>query len=172
MLSEFVGERLPGYMVPSAIVVLESLPLTPAGKLDRNALPAPVFGAHSADIVRPRTVTEEILLGIFRDVLGLPDLSVDTSFFELGGNSLMATQVVSRANTALGVRIGVRDLFQSPSVSQLAVAVANTSPQPDRGRCSKRGNDPTACRCPSRSNACGSSTSSTRHRPPTTCRSR
>ncbi|WP_368681119.1 amino acid adenylation domain-containing protein [Rhodococcus opacus] len=131
VLSGFVGERLPGYMVPSAIVVLESLPLTPAGKLDRNALPAPVFAARSADIVRPKTVTEEILLGIFRDVLGLPELSVDTSFFELGGNSLMATQVVSRVNAALSVRIGVRDLFQSPSVSQLAVAAANTSPQPD-----------------------------------------
>ncbi|WP_346842928.1 amino acid adenylation domain-containing protein, partial [Rhodococcus sp. A14] len=81
--------------------------------------------------MRPKTVTEEILLGIFRDVLGLPELSVDTSFFELGGNSLMATQVVSRVNAALSVRIGVRDLFQSPSVSQLAVAAANTSPQPD-----------------------------------------
>ncbi|NDV10978.1 AMP-binding protein, partial [Rhodococcus sp. IEGM 248] len=131
VLSEFVGERLPGYMVPSAIMVLDSLPLTPAGKLDRNALPAPIFAAPSADIVRPRTVTEEILLGIFRDVLGLPELGVDTSFFELGGNSLMATQVVSRVNAALSVRIGVRDLFQSPSVSQLAVAVANTSPQSD-----------------------------------------
>ncbi|WP_280784435.1 non-ribosomal peptide synthetase, partial [Rhodococcus opacus] len=130
-LAEFVGERLPGYMVPSAIMVLESLPLTPAGKLDRNALPTPVFAAYSAEIVQPRTVTEEILLGIFRDVLGLPDLSVDTSFFELGGNSLMATQVVSRVNTALGARIGVRDLFQSPSVSQLAVAAANTGAQAD-----------------------------------------
>ncbi|MDV6286969.1 non-ribosomal peptide synthetase, partial [Rhodococcus jostii] len=117
--------------VPSAIMVLDSLPLTPAGKLDRNALPTPVFAAHSAEIVQPRTVTEEILLGIFRDVLGLPDLSVDTSFFELGGNSLMATQVVSRVNTALGARIGVRDLFQSPSVSQLAVAAANTGAQAD-----------------------------------------
>ncbi|MGW4341025.1 condensation domain-containing protein, partial [Rhodococcus koreensis] len=131
VLAEFVGERLPGYMVPSAIMVLDSLPLTPAGKLDRNALPAPVFAARSADIVRPRTVTEEILLGIFRDVLGLPELSVDTSFFDLGGNSLTATQVVSRVNAALGVRIGVRDLFQSPSVAQLAAAVAGAAPQTD-----------------------------------------
>ncbi|MFD6065456.1 condensation domain-containing protein, partial [Rhodococcus wratislaviensis] len=126
--------RLPGYMVPSSIMVLESLPLTAAGKLDRNALPAPVFAASSADLVHPRTVTEETLLGIFRDVLGLPELSVDTSFFDLGGNSLTATQVVSRVNTALGVRIGVRDLFQSPSVSQLAAAAAQagspTDPRP------------------------------------------
>ncbi|KAF0966498.1 Dimodular nonribosomal peptide synthase [Rhodococcus sp. T7] len=131
VLSEFVGERLPGYMVPSSIMVLDSLPLTPAGKLDRGALPAPVFAARSADVVRPRTVTEEIVVGIFRDVLGLPELSVDTSFFDLGGNSLTATQVVSRVNTALGVRIGVRDLFQSPSVAQLAVAAANTGPRAD-----------------------------------------
>ena len=74
------------------------------------------------------------LLGIFRDVLGLPELGSTTSFFELGGNSLMATQVVSRVNAALGARIGVRDLFQSPTVSQLAVAVANTSAPADSRR--------------------------------------
>nr|WP_283254094.1 non-ribosomal peptide synthetase [Rhodococcus sp. USK13] len=126
-LAEFAGRSLPAYMVPSAIMVLDSLPLTPAGKLDRNALPAPVFAERSASIVGPRSGTEEVLAGIFRDVLGVDDLSVESSFFELGGNSLMATQVVSRVGAALKVRIGVRDLFESPSVAQLAVAVAEST---------------------------------------------
>ncbi|WP_430459382.1 non-ribosomal peptide synthase/polyketide synthase, partial [Rhodococcus opacus] len=121
VLSGFVGERLPGYMVPSAIVVLESLPLTPAGKLDRNALPAPVF-ARRREFTAPQTPAEQAIAAVFADVVGEPSIGLDDNFFDLGGNSLSATQVGSRVGAALGTRISVRTLFDNPTVRELAIA--------------------------------------------------
>ncbi|NHU49709.1 condensation domain-containing protein, partial [Rhodococcus sp. A14] len=121
VLSGFVGERLPGYMVPSAIVVLESLPLTPAGKLDRNALPAPVF-ARRREFTAPQTPAEQAIAAVFADVVGELSIGLDDNFFDLGGNSLSATQVVSRVGAALGTRISVRTLFDYPTVRELAIA--------------------------------------------------
>ncbi|BBZ28129.1 hypothetical protein MMAD_24240 [Mycolicibacterium madagascariense] len=114
-----LGTRLPGYMVPAAVVVMPALPLTPNGKLDRRALPAPVYG--DVDAYRaPGTPAEEILAGIYAEVLGLPRVGVDDSFFELGGDSIMSMQVVARARAA-GLTCRPRDLFVEQTVARLAL---------------------------------------------------
>ena len=100
--ARILAERLPDYMVPSAFVVLEALPLTPNGKLDRRALPAPRYDANLAGTyVAPRDALEEIVAGVWRDVLKLEQVGVHDNFFELGGNSLSAIHVISEINRRL-----------------------------------------------------------------------
>ncbi|MET0398889.1 MAG: non-ribosomal peptide synthase/polyketide synthase, partial [Longimicrobiaceae bacterium] len=137
-----LSARLPEYLVPSAFVELESLPLTPNGKLDRRALPAPDFGSSENRYVAPRTPTEEVLAGIWSEVLGVERVGVEGGFFELGGHSLLATQVVSRARQAFGVEVPLRALFEAPTVAGLAARIeelrsAGTLPAPPIERVSR-----------------------------------
>nr|ARU08074.1 MlcL [uncultured bacterium] len=118
------AELLPGYMVPAAFVVLDELPLTPNGKLDQRALPAPDFGAATT-ATAPRDAVEELLAGLFAEVLGLEQVGVDDGFFDLGGDSIMSIQLVSRARRA-GLTISPRDVFDRQTVAGLA-AVAKAS---------------------------------------------
>ncbi|MGV0714047.1 amino acid adenylation domain-containing protein [Mycolicibacterium sp. XJ662] len=116
-------QRLPEYMVPAAIMVIDALPLTVNGKLDRRALPAPEFG--DAERYRaPTTAVEEILAGIYAKVLDIDRVGVDDSFFELGGDSLSAMRLVAAVNTGLDSGLSVRTLFEAPSIAQLAARIS------------------------------------------------
>ena len=128
-----LASLLPDYMVPQAFVVLERLPLTPNGKLDRGALPAPDL----TPMVRrgPRTPQEEILCGLFAEVLGLPQVGIDDNFFALGGHSLLAVRLASGMRAKLGLEITLRNLFDEPTVSGL---LKNTS-MPIKSRTSDLG---------------------------------
>ncbi|NVJ15426.1 non-ribosomal peptide synthase/polyketide synthase, partial [Myxococcus sp. AM010] len=119
-LRAFLGERLPPAMVPSWFVVLESLPLLPSGKVDRKALPAPDVDVSERQYVAPRTPTEELLCGFFSRVLGVERVGIHDGFFELGGHSLLATQFVSRVRSAFRVELALRELFEAPTVAELA----------------------------------------------------
>ncbi|WP_050501420.1 MULTISPECIES: non-ribosomal peptide synthetase [unclassified Streptomyces] len=110
---------LPAHMVPGAVVVLERLPLSPSNKLDRKALPVPEVNAATAGR-DPRSLREELLCGLFADVLELPRVGVDGNFFELGGHSLLAMRLATRINTALDVEADVRTLFEAPTPALLA----------------------------------------------------
>ncbi len=124
-LREHLRKSLPDYMIPSAFVVLEALPLTPSGKVDRKALPAPEVGAGvtEAEHVAPRGPVEELLAGIWEEVLRVERVGARDDFFALGGHSLLATQVVSRVRASLGVELPLQRLFEAPTVAGLARAV-------------------------------------------------
>ncbi|MGW9448877.1 amino acid adenylation domain-containing protein [Streptomyces sp. NPDC055632] len=125
-LTAHLGSRLPAYMVPSAVQTLDELPLTPNGKLDRAALPAPATAPDTTGRA-PRGAREEILAGLFADVLGLPGVAADDNFFALGGHSLLATLLVGRIRTALDAETGIRTLFEHPTVASLAAALEDAA---------------------------------------------
>jgi glycopeptidolipid biosynthesis protein len=117
-----LADRLPAYMVPAAVVALEAMPLTVNGKLDRRALPAPEYYDESR-YRAPATATEEAVAGIYARVLGMERVSVDDSFFDLGGDSISAMRMVAAVNTALNVDLAVRTVFEAPTVSRLSTHV-------------------------------------------------
>ena len=122
VLRRSLSERLPDYMVPSAFVELEALPLTPSGKLDRRALPAPERG-RSEGYRAPRTPQEEVLCGLFAEVLKLERVGIEDNFFALGGHSLLATRLVSHVRNVLGVELALRDVFSAPIIMDLSIII-------------------------------------------------
>ncbi|HEX9940914.1 MAG TPA: amino acid adenylation domain-containing protein, partial [Thermoanaerobaculia bacterium] len=129
-LRAWVRRSLPEYMVPSAWVQLETLPLTPNGKVDRKALPAPAVELRTS--TAPRTPIEEVLAGLWAQVLGVETVGAEDSFFDLGGHSLLATQVVSRVRGAFGVELPLRRIFEAPTLARLAGEI-EAAMRADRG---------------------------------------
>ncbi|MCP4657631.1 MAG: AMP-binding protein, partial [bacterium] len=122
-LREFLKQALPDYMVPAVVVYLDALPLTPNGKVDRAALgrrAAPAREALGDDFVAPGDPTEELVAGIWAEVLQREEISAGDNFFELGGHSLLATQVVSRIRESFGVELPLRKLFEASTLAELA----------------------------------------------------
>jgi amino acid adenylation domain-containing protein len=124
-LRSFLKEKLPDYLVPSAFVFLDSLPLTPHGKVDRKALPAPEQSRPELDetFSAPRTAVEGPLAGIWAEVLKIDKVGIHDNFFDLGGHSLLATQVVSRIRRSLRVEVPLRTMFEAPTIAGLAIAI-------------------------------------------------
>jgi len=121
-LRDYLAEHVPGYLVPSAFVTLETLPRTATGKVDRSALPA-VGQEVKRAFIAPSTETEQTLADIWVQVLGVERISVDDSFFELGGHSLLATQVTSRIRLIFHIEISLRAMFESPTLRGLAAKI-------------------------------------------------
>ncbi|MBO0802120.1 MAG: amino acid adenylation domain-containing protein, partial [Nocardiopsaceae bacterium] len=118
---EWAAGKLPDYMVPSAVAVLDELPVTVNGKLDRAALPAPDYQAGAAgQYVAPRTPQEEILAQLFADVLGIGRIGVNDSFFDLGGDSLLGIRLISRVRAVMGAKLEIASVFEAPTPAQLA----------------------------------------------------
>ncbi|MEU6041874.1 amino acid adenylation domain-containing protein [Actinomadura sp. NPDC047616] len=140
-LREYVAERLPDHMVPAAVVELDALPVTANGKLDRTALPAPDYGGRAGGRA-PLNATEEVVCGLFAEVLGLERVGAEESFFELGGDSLLAMRLLARVRAVFDAEIGIRALFAAPSAAGVARAVSakdgagraalTARPRPDR----------------------------------------
>jgi amino acid adenylation domain-containing protein len=125
-LRSFAKEKLPAFMVPSSFVMLESLPMTPGGKVDRQALPAPTTERVDLEnsYVAPRTSVEQELADMWAQVLGVESVGVHDNFFDLGGHSLLATQLVSRVRNAFHVEVPLKDLFDAPTIADIALIIA------------------------------------------------
>jgi amino acid adenylation domain-containing protein/thioester reductase-like protein len=131
-IKQFLAQRVPDYMIPSAFVALSALPTTASGKVDRKALPAPDWTSAAARVeyVAPRTGTEEQLARIWSEVLQLDRVGVHDNFFELGGNSLLALRLVARVRAALSLDLPLVTLFTAPTVAGLATAVEKIQAEP------------------------------------------
>ncbi|EUA55055.1 AMP-binding enzyme family protein [Mycobacterium intracellulare 1956] len=165
-----LADRLPAYMVPAAVVVLDALPLTVNGKLDKRALPAPEYQKRGGEYVAPSNPTEETIAGIFARVLGMERVSVDDSFFELGGDSLSAMRVIAEINTALDGALSVRTLFDSQSIRALSQRIASGADTENAaGPASRRCTAPTPPRCTPATSRWTSSSTRRRWRPCRRC---
>lgn len=124
-LREACKRRLPAYMVPAKLVVLEKLPLNPSGKVDRQALPAPEATGREAEkeFVPPETEVEELLAEIWGELLGVEQVSLLDNFFDLGGHSLLVPQLFARVHDAFRVDLPLRHLFAAPTLGELALVI-------------------------------------------------
>ncbi len=122
-LRHFLSGRLPDYMIPAAFVEVSEWPLTPTGKIDRRALPDPSFESISSARIALRTPTEEIVAGLFAELLGVPGIGADADFFALGGHSLLATQLASRLRATFGVEVPLGELFSGSTVAAVAARI-------------------------------------------------
>ncbi|MEL6440609.1 MAG: amino acid adenylation domain-containing protein [Cyanobacteria bacterium J06621_8] len=123
---QFLADKLPSYMIPAYIIQLESFPLTPNGKIDRKALPLPDAVEDEKDnksLIAPQTATEEVLLGIWQEVLNRRQISINSNFFDLGGHSLLVTRVISQVRKALAIELPLRSLFEHPTISDLGQVI-------------------------------------------------
>ncbi|MBV9789517.1 MAG: amino acid adenylation domain-containing protein, partial [Chloroflexi bacterium] len=129
-LRSLLQRDLPAYMVPATLLVLDTMPLTPNGKIDRRALPVPDRNDTDREqrFVAPRTPTEELIANVWAEVLGVSALSVDDNFFERGGHSLLATQAVTRLRNVLGLDLPLRLIFEAPTVAAFATQLAQYRP--------------------------------------------
>ncbi len=129
-LRDHLAAHLPAHMLPARIVLLDALPITPNGKIDRNALPDPdeiVMGddtASMSEFIAPRNDIEHKIVAVWRDLLGMDELSVSDDFFELGGHSLLVTRAVARLRETFGVQLPVNMFFEHPTIAGLAERVA------------------------------------------------
>ncbi|MDJ0839693.1 MAG: non-ribosomal peptide synthase/polyketide synthase [Acidobacteriota bacterium] len=129
LLRANLRQHLPDYMVPAAIVALEQMPLTPNGKIDRNALPVPADSVRTAAQIEPTNHREVVLARIWCEVLNLERVGIHDNFFDLGGHSLLATRICSRASAAFSLDVSVRRLFQTPTIASLAAWIEKRSPE-------------------------------------------
>ena len=131
-LRQFLKERLPDYMIPSAFVLLDRLPLTPNGKVDRRALPAPGDAASEPEqpFVAPRTPVEQAVAALWSEVLRLERVGIHDNFFAVGGHSLLATQLITRVRRAFQIALPLRSIFEAPTVAELARSIIANEPKP------------------------------------------
>ncbi|MGA7964300.1 MAG: phosphopantetheine-binding protein, partial [Gammaproteobacteria bacterium] len=122
-LREHLGTRLPDYMVPAVFVRMDVFPLTPNGKLDRRALPAPADTPTAAERVKPRSASEALVVAAFNDVLERSDVGVFDNFFDLGGHSLLAAHMIANLRASTKVDLPLRNLFEQPTPERLAAAI-------------------------------------------------
>jgi acyl carrier protein len=129
-LRQFLAGCLPDYMVPAAFVALPRFPLTPNGKIDVRALPAPEAPERDTALAPPRDAVEEVLVDIWARVLGVEHVGVDDNFFQLGGHSLLATQVVSRIRKVFRSDLPLSALFEKPTIAELSTAIRANARDP------------------------------------------
>lgn len=131
-LRTYLKDKLPEYMVPSAFVLIDEIPLTPNGKLDRAALPAPENGHReiTRTCVKPANELEEAVADIWNEILGIEQIGTDQSFFHVGGHSLLATQLVSRLRATFRVGISLREVFDYPTIEGIADRLARSEAEP------------------------------------------
>ncbi len=127
-LRRHLQSELPDYMVPSSFVLLDSLPVTANGKVDRAALPEPEAARGAEEGTPPETENEKTMAALWQEILGVDEVHLEDNFFELGGHSLLATQLISRIRTAFGVDLPLRRLFERPVLGDLAAAVESAAP--------------------------------------------
>ncbi|MDP5016251.1 MAG: amino acid adenylation domain-containing protein, partial [Dolichospermum sp.] len=126
-LRNFLSSKLPDYMIPHTLMVMEKLPVLPNGKLDRKSLPEPDISAIQSEFVAPQTPTQEIIAKIWAEVLGIEKIGIHDNFLELGGHSLLASLVISRLREALSIELSIASLFAAPTIARLSEEIGSSA---------------------------------------------